>query len=162
MMLVHWGVLTNRLPLSIENIGWAWLAYVILGSLGTFILVKKIENKPGYKSMNSKIAGSTWMLSSVGISTFSLGSVIAAFGFDVPFWIFNAILPVALICYGIANGVVALLTSNRISGFAAAISFAFALIMFPFLLSPTIYLIAAFAILFVAVMSALSQKNIDK
>ncbi len=157
MMLVHWAALTALIPLPIENIGWAWLAYVIIGSLGTYVLVKKMESQPGAKSMNNQIAGSAWMLASAGIFTFSIGSVIAVFGFGVPYWIFNAILPVALICWGMANGIAALLTGNKKSGLVAALSYLFALAMFPFLLSATIYLIAAFAILLIAVLSALAQ-----
>ncbi|GEM_PF-4187487 len=162
MMMVHWGVMTSRLPMPIQNVGWLWLAYVIVGSLGTYLLVRRMLGEPGADSMNSQIAGSTWMLASAGIFTFSLGSVIGMFGFGVPYWIFNAILPVALICYGIANGVAALLTGNLRSGLVSAASYALALVMFPFLLTSTIYLIAAFAILFIAVMSALSQGKTDK
>ncbi len=157
MMLIHWATITSKIPLPIENIGWAWLAYVIIGSIGTFALVKKLEDKPGFNSMNSRVIGSTWMLASAGIFTFSLGSVIATFGFGAPYWIFNIILPVALICWGIANGVAASLSGKKAFGFAAGISFMLALIMFTFLLSPTIYLIAAFAILFISIISALSQ-----
>ncbi|MCF6344006.1 MAG: hypothetical protein L3J15_04925 [Devosiaceae bacterium] len=157
MMLIHWASITSNIPLAIENIGWAWLAYMIIGSIGTFVLVKKLEDKPGFNSMTSRIIGSTWMLTSAGIFTFTLGSVIATFGFGMPYWIFNIILPVALICWGIANGVAASLSGRKAFGFAAGISFLLALIMFAFLLSPTIYLIAAFAILFISIMSALLQ-----
>jgi len=161
-MLVHWGVMSNNLPITIENVGFVWLTYIIIGYVGTFILVKNLKNKPGFDSINNKIAGSTWMLASAGIFTFYIGSIIATLSFNVPFWIFNAILPVAFICYGIAHGVAAILVNNRVSGFMAAISFVLALVMFPFLLSPTIYLIAAFAILFVGIMPAVSQAMVKK
>jgi len=157
VMLVHWGVVSDNLPIAIENVGFVWLAYILVGSIGTFILIKNLKNKPGFDSINNRVAGSTWMLASAGIFTFYIGSIIATLSFSVPFWIFNAILPVAFICYGIAHGVAAILVSNRVSGFMAAISFVLALIMFPFLLSPTIYLIAAFAILFVGITPAISQ-----
>lgn len=159
MMLFQWAVLTNRVGFPIKEIGWVWFAYVIIGTIGTFVLVKKLQDKPGFKSVNSQIAGTAWMFLSAGIITFAIGSIIAV-SYGVPFWIFNAILPVALICYGMANGVMAQVSGNKVSIFAAMISFFFALLMFPFLLSPTIYLIAAFAILIVAIMSGFSQGKI--
>lgn len=160
MMLVHWAVLTKRLNFSIENIGWFWLAYLVIGTIGTMALVSRLQQKPGFNSLNSQIAGTIWTFVGVGIVIFLTGSFIATFYFNAPYWLFNAILPVSLICYGIAIGVVAQISSNRLSIYASILSFAFALIMFPFLLSPTIYLIAAFAILIVAVMSSFSQGKI--
>lgn len=159
MMLLQWAVLTGRLNFPIENIGWVWLAYVMVGSAGTMALVNRLQQKPGFKSVNSQIAGTVWMLASAGVFTFAIGCIVAA-AYGAPTWIFNAILPVALICYGIANGVVAHISGNRLSIYAAISSFAFALMLFPFLPSPTIYLIAAFAILIVAVMSSFSQGKI--
>jgi len=75
----------------------------------------------------------------------------------VPYWIFNTFLLVALICWGIANGVAASLSGRKAFGFAAGIIFLLALIMFAFLQNPRIYLITAFTILFISIMSAISQ-----
>ncbi len=160
MMIVHWAVLTEKLNFSIKNIGWFWLAYLVIGTIGTVILSNKLRQKPGFNSLNSQIAGTIWMFVGIGIVTFLVGSFIATFYFNAPYWLFNAILPVALICYGIAIGLIAQISSNRLSIYAAILSFVFALIMFPFLLSPTIYLIAAFAILIVAIMSSFSEGKI--
>ena len=136
MLLVHWATLTDRLPLAIHNIGWVWLIYGVIGSIGTYVLVKKGENSPGANSVNSQVGGIAWMLSSFGILTFTIGSVIATSGFDLPLWLFNVILPVALICYGIVIGVIGTLTMNRKSGVVSGLSFLFAIGMFPFLLVP--------------------------
>ncbi len=162
VMIIHWAVLKSYLPLSIDYIGWVWLGYVVIGNIGTFILIKNLKSVPEFNSINSRLAGATWMLASAGILTFSIGVVIAVFGYDLPYWIFNIILPVALICYGIANGVVATLTNSKAGGFIAVISFISALIMFPFLLSPTVYLIAAFAILLIGTMPAILQALVKK
>ncbi len=157
MMLVHWGALTGRIPIAIENIGLWWVSYAIIGSIGTALVVQSMRGKSGANSLGSRVSGAAWMLAGVGIFAFVIGCVIATFAYGAPFWIFNVILPVAFICYGIAFGMIGLLVRNLASGITAAVSFTVALLMFPFLLGSTIYLIAAFAILLVTVLPLVVQ-----
>ena len=160
MMLVHWGALTERLPISIADIGLWWMSYAIVGSIGTALLVRKMQGKSGANSLGSRVSGAVWMLAGVGIFTFVIGCVVAAFAYGAPYWMFNVILPVAFICYGIAFGVIGLLVRNLASGITAAVSFVLALLMFPFLLGSTIYLITAFAILLVTVLPLVLQGKV--
>jgi len=157
MLLVHWGSVTEKLPIPIEAIGIGWILYAILGSIGTFFLKKRLKNAPGASAIGNQAASAAWMMVLVGIFTFWLGCGLAVYFAHVSWWIFNAILPVSFLCYGIAYGVTAKLAKNPASGFASAVSFALALALMPFLQSPTLYLIAAFAILVVTVVPTLMR-----
>ncbi len=157
MILIHWGAATSFLPISLKIIGWFWLAFIIIGNLGTFILVKKLKNTPGFDSINNKIAGASWMLVGAGIIIFSIGIIIAVYSLGAPFWMFNLIFPVALICYAIANGIESAIIGHYFPAILSALCFIIALIMFPLLLSPTIYLIAAFATLIIGVLPAIFE-----
>jgi hypothetical protein len=159
MMLVQWGVLTGQLPLAIENLGMGWLVYSIIGVGGTAVLLKRIQEKPGAGSMSNRVSGAAWMMAGAGIFIFAIGVVIAVSAYGAPYWMFNTILPVAFVCYGIAFGVIGLLAGNRISGITAVISFGLALIMFLFLLTATLYLVAAFSILLITVLPVVAQKR---
>lgn len=159
MMLVHWGALTQRLPIAIESIGWWWLSYGVIGSIGTVFLSQKLREKSGANSLSNRVSGIAWMLAGIGIFTFAIGVVIGVFTFGAPYWLFNVILPVAFICYGIAHGVAGALTSSRVSSSTAAVSFVLALVLFPFLLGSTIYLIAAFAVLLIVVLPIIVRKS---
>ncbi len=158
MMLVHWGALVGRLPVSITDIGWFWSAYVVIGLAGTIILARRMQTAPGAGTLSNRISGVAWMLAGAGIFSFMGGVVIATFVLGAPFWLFNLILPVAFICYGIAFGVGAALRGDGIGGVAAGASFVAALAMFPFVLGTSVYLLGALGVLAVGVVPVLARR----
>ncbi|MBL1431190.1 MAG: hypothetical protein COA60_006760 [Robiginitomaculum sp.] len=160
MMLLHWATLSGYMPFAIQYIGLGWLSYAVLGFIGTIVLGKKIQRKGGARSINDRVLSATWAMFGAGISTFSIGVVIAVFVTEIPYWLFNVIMPVSFIGYGIANGITAVLSKNKISTLSAIASFVLALIMMTMLNNVNLYLIAAIGVLVVILPpSLLSEKT---
>jgi len=159
MLLTHWATVTDRMPWPIQYIGLGWIAYMVIGNIGTAILVKKINRNPDSNALSNQVASAAWMMAMIAMLTFVIGVAIAVFFNGVPSWLFNAILPVSFICYGLAYGITAKLAKDRPSGIAAITSFVVALIMIPFLLQSVLYLFAAFSVLVVTFIPTLLHRR---
>lgn len=162
MMLMHWATLTGKMPFTIQYIGLAWLSYAVIGYVGTMVLVKKIKQKGGGSSLGDRVSSASWSMFGAGISSFFIGVAIAVFYAGAPYWVFNIILPVSFFGYGIANGVTAMLSKDRASGIAAILSFLSVIVLMSLLMSNTIYLVAAIAVLLVIIPPSLLSLSVKK
>ncbi|MCF6292614.1 MAG: hypothetical protein L3J04_04380 [Robiginitomaculum sp.] len=162
MMLLHWATLTGLMPFAIQYIGFVWITYSLIGYVGTMVLVKKIKKKGGGYSLSDRVSSASWSMFGAGITSFFIGVAIAVFYADAPYWVFNIILPVSFFGYGIANGVTAMLSKNRASGFAAALSFLSVIVLMSLLMTATIYLVAAIAVLIVIMPPSLLSLSAKK
>jgi len=162
MMLLHWATLIGSMPFTIQYIGFAWVGYSLIGYAGTMVLVRRIKKRGGGSSLSDRVSAASWSMFGAGITSFFIGVAIAVFAMGVPYWIFNIILPVSFFGYGIANGVTAMLSKNRASGFAAALSFFAVIILMSLLMTTTIYLVAAIAVLIVIIPPSLLSLSLKK
>ncbi len=88
MMLIHWASITSKIALPIENISWAWLAYMIIGSIGRFVLVKKLEDRLDFNSMTLGLLAQLGCLPALGFSHLRLAVC------NCSFWLWRAILDI--------------------------------------------------------------------
>jgi len=152
MLLTHWVTLVGHAPWPTQYIGIGWMIYALIGVIGTYIMGKKLDRNPNANALSNRVSSATWAMAGAAIFTFAIGCVLSVFLGGVPSWIFNAILPVSFICYGSAHGVIAKLAGDKTSGIAAVLSFGFALLMMPLLLTPALYLLTAFMMLAVTIL----------
>lgn len=162
MMLLHWATAIGKMPFTIQYIGFAWVIYSLIGYAGTMVLVKKIKRKGGGFSLSDRVSAASWTMFGAGISSFFIGVAIAVFYAGAPYWVFNIILPVSFFGYGIANGVTAMLSKNRASGIAAFLSFLSVIVLMSLLMTNTIYLVAAIAVLIVIIPPSLLSLSVKK
>lgn len=152
MLLIHWATLAEYMPWPIGYIGIGWFLFAVIGVIGTVILGKRLQNTPGVSAISNQVSSAAWTMVMFGIFSFVAGCVFAVVFGGAPPWVFNGILPVAFICYGIAYGVTAKLTKNRSCFLASMASFLLAPVLMALLLSNTVYLLAAFGVLLVMVL----------
>ncbi len=158
MMLIHWATLSGYMPFSIAYIGFGWISYAVIGFIGTMVLAKKIKKAGGGNSIGDRVSSASWAMFGAGITSFFIGCVLAVFVVDSPYWLFNLLLPVAFIGYGIAHGVTAMIARKSSSGRAAILSFVLATLMMLLLTNPAIYLLAAIGVLLVILPPAINNR----
>lgn len=147
MMIIHWATLQGHMPWQINVIGFGWLVYAAIGVAGTFLLQKRISKQPGAGSLGNRMTESVWKMVMFGIFAYVGGCVLAVAFAAKPVWLFDTILPMAFVLYGLAYGATARFLHNRLAGMAAVTSLVFAIVSLAFVATPTVYLITAVGIL---------------
>jgi len=58
----QWAILTKTLNIPPNNIGFLWLAFAIIGSIGSAVMGHKIDQKPGANSVANRIETYVWIM----------------------------------------------------------------------------------------------------
>lgn len=144
-LLIHWAIITARLPLGTESLLPLWLGHMVIGSIGTFVLVRSLKDKPGQGSVGNRLQPAIWQSIGGTILVYFLAILVGVFTDLLPNAIFNSILPVALLGYGAAW----LTTARMIQSWQLAVPGLIALVgafgSTLFMMTAEVYLIAAMA-----------------
>ena len=159
----QWAILTETLALHPKYISFMWLAFAIIGSLGSAILGKKIDQKPGANSVANQVETYVWIMfggfaltlfAGVMLNMLFQGSTARAFDF---------LVVTGFAGQGLAYGVVAKLTNLKWIHLASFASFTASAICFAMLGSVNIYLFAAIgAVITIIIPSLITMKNEPK
>ncbi len=146
-LFMHYLALKGTGPLSIEMIGLAWLIFGIVGSLGSAVLGRGIEKKPGASSMNNRVASALWLGNTILLFTYGLSAGIsAAMGIN-DFLIMDTMMPIAFGLYGLTAVVMAKISDEKWQLIPGTLAFAFVPISLFLLGKPELYLAAMAAII---------------
>lgn len=144
-MLIHWAIMSSRLPLGGESLLPLWLGYMVIGSIGTFVLARSMKDKPGQGSVGNRLQPAIWQSIGGTILVYFLAILIGVLTDLLPNALFNSILPVALLGYGAAW----LTTARMVQSWQLAIPGLIALLgafaSTLFMMTAEVYLIAAIA-----------------
>jgi len=142
VFIAHWGVLTGRW-LEPAMLGWLWLSYIVIGSIGTFVIIAATRDAEGASAVNNRVSGMAWGMMGLMTGLYTGGVFLGvAFG-QAPIAAFDTILGVAFSGYAIAHFLTGKLTRDGISLVFALISAIGVLAVGYYIGQPVLYLIAA-------------------
>jgi len=151
----QWAILTKTLNIPPNNIGFLWLAFAIIGSIGSAVMGHKIDQKPGANSVANRIETYVWIMFSGYMVTLFVGVVLNMLIQKSGPQTFDYIVIAAFAGQGLAYGVVAKLTDLKWIHAASFASFAASALCFSMLGGFNIYLVASIAALFTVVIPSL-------
>jgi len=76
IFLAQWAILSDRLAIEHQNIWLLWLAFVVLGGIGSTVLGRKIDEKPGANSVANRVEAYVWIMFSGFMATLFFGVVL--------------------------------------------------------------------------------------
>jgi len=126
----QYGILAEKINLPPESLAIAWIAYGIIGGVGSTILGRRIDRMPGASSINNRVETYVWIMFVGAIITCAAGSMLnMTFGKgDQTVWI--TVLVFAFAGQGMAYGIMAKLAKEKILHIASFISFVFSAVVF--------------------------------
>lgn len=163
IFLGQWAILSGTAALPPKYIWVMWLAFAIIGGLGSAILGKKIDQKPGSNSVANRVESYVWVMFSGFAATLFIGVVLNMVIQGSSTETFDFLVVAAFAAQGLAYGVVAKLTNLKWIHIASFTSFAASAICFAMLGSVNIYLFASIgAALTIIIPSLITMKNEPK
>lgn len=160
VFLLQWAILSRVLPMPEENLFIMWIAFAVTGGLGSVILGRRIDEKPGVNSVANRVETYVWIMFVAAMFTMVVGIILNQIlqGGSVQLWDMMVIIGFA--GQGLAYGVIAKMTKLRWVHMASLASFIASAVSFSAFGTVHIYLIGAVGIVFsVIIPSLISMKQ---
>lgn len=141
-LFTHWLIITGRVEWPAPAIGYIWIAFGVIGLIGSSLLVRTLRGKPGASATNNRMANALWTGNTILLFLFGFSAgVSAGFGTN-SFEIMNVMMPIAFGLYGLTAYVLYRLTDEKGQLFTGVIGFAFVPLTLFMLGSPNLFLVA--------------------
>jgi len=154
-LFTQWLILSRILPWSEQSLGFLWLAFAVIGGLGSFILGRRIDAKPGSNSVANRVETYVWLMFVAMTATLFIGIILNLILQESTPRLFDLMPVIAFAGQGLAYGVVANLTKLGWVRMASLASFAASMICFAVYGTVDIYLIAAIGAIFTIIIPSL-------
>jgi len=153
----HWAVVSETVSVHPKMLGYLWLSFAIVGSIGSVLLGRSIENKPGASSVGNRTENAVWMSFALMMGVCFVGVVLNMLFNNATFAMFDM-----MVCIGFAGHIPAYMVlstmshdkSMRIPGFMAMVA---TIVCFALLGKPELYLAAAVGMVVTVVIPSLLQ-----
>jgi len=160
VLIGQWSILTQTIDIPISSLGFLWIGFAIIGGLGSVMLGKRIDIKPGANSVANRVETYVWVMFSGFVVTMFIGAILNIFLQKASHDTFDFLVVTAFAGQGLAYGVIAKLTSLRWIHMASLTSFVSSALCFSMLGNVNMYLVASLAaIITVIVPSLISMKK---
>ena len=136
-------VLSRILEIPYASLTIAWIAFGTIGGLGSAILGRAIDRKPGANSVANRVESYVWIMYAGTMGALFIGAVLnMIFGNgDQTLW--NTVVVFAFAAQGLAYGVVAKVTKLKLLHLSSIASFAVSSVLFIMVDRIEVYLVAA-------------------
>jgi len=163
VLIGQWSILTQTIDIPISSLGFLWIGFAIIGGLGSAILGKRIDNKPGANSVANRVEAYVWVMFSGFMVTLFIGVVLNIIFQKANPETFDFLVIAAFAGQGLAFGVVAKLTNLRWIHMASLTSFVSSALCFSMLGDVNMYLVASLAaIITIIIPSVISMQKENK
>jgi len=143
ILTFHYMIITQALAISQQNLLFFWLAFVVIGVIGSIILGKKLEKRPGAYSTANRVESYVWTMYGGMMGALSAGVFLNQLLGNGSYELWTLVVIFGFAGQGLAYGVVGKLTGQGWLHFASFTSFAMAAMTMSFYNSAIIYLLAA-------------------
>jgi len=156
----QWGILSGTFGMPPSALAFMWIAFAIIGSAGSIILGRRMDNRPGANSVANRVECYVWIMFSGFMIALFLGVVANIFLSKGGPELFNHLVVAGFAGQGLAYGIIGKLTRIGWIKLASLAGFAASILCFAVVGDIKVYLIAAIATLFtVALPSIISIRN---
>ncbi|CAM3681809.1 hypothetical protein [Litorimonas haliclonae] len=151
----QWGVLSGTFGLSETSLAIAWLAFAVIGGLGSYVMGVKIDKKAGSNSAANRVESYVWTMFSGMLGTLFIGIILNMVFAEGTYKLFDLVMIVGFAGQGLAYGVVAKMSKMRMLHVASFIGFTASAVCFSFYGQPVVYLIGSIATIFTVILPSL-------
>lgn len=146
VLLAHWAIVTERLPLESQSLWILWLGFIVIGSVGSALLGMTLRAKPGLGAAGNRASSAVWpaMGASLLVFWFSITAGVLTGRLEPIF--FNMMLPVALLGYSVAWLTTAQMARRPALFLPSAAALAGMAASVVFVMTAEVYLIASCAV----------------
>ena len=146
-LIIHGLILKGMIGIPIEQVGFIWLVYGIVGGVLTAILSRGMRAKKGAGTAVNQVSEVIWMTSSLLIFGFAISVVIGFSSGNLPQIAFNFIISVAFATSAMSQAVLARLTGEmylKVAAILAGVTMSATVILAS---RPEVYFVAAAGVL---------------
>jgi len=151
----QWGILSGTFGISESSLFFAWIAFGVIGGLGSYLMGLKINKKPGSHSAANRVESYVWTMFSGMLATLFIGIIINMVFADGSYKLFDLVMIVGFAGQGLAYGVVAKMSKIRMLHVASFIGFTASAVCFSFYGRPVVYLIGSIGSIFTIILPSL-------
>ena len=153
--LLQYLILEQVLAVPLYTLGFLWIAFAVVGGLGSWLLGRRIEAAPGANSTANRVEGYVWTLFAAMLGALVAGILLDQLigGGGARLWDF--IIPATFAGQGLAYGVVAKLSGLRWLHLASFAGFVFGAATVTAVGENIIYLIASVGAVLTVVLPSL-------
>ena len=159
VLAVHYMIINQIIAVPLQNLSFLWIAFAVIGGVGSATLGRKADKKPGAYSTANRVEQYVWIMFSAAMASMAVGVILNLVLGNGSYQSWAFMLVAGFAGQGLAYGVVAKLTGHGWLHFAAFASFTMAALTMSFYGQNIIYLIAAIGSIFTIIIpSLLSMK----
>ena len=136
-------VVSGGLNVPQSSLLFAWIAFAVIGGVGSTLLGRRIKNKPGMQSVSNKVESYVWTMYIGGLAAFFVGIILNSTYSGANQIVWNSVLPFAFAAQGMAYGVTAKISGQKIMHIASFSAMSFAAISMMVVTAPTVNLIGS-------------------
>lgn len=144
-LMAHWAIARGIIPGVTEPyVGLVWLVYAVLGSTGSYLIGRSIQNLPGQSSAGNRVDRHTWQVAGISIFLFVLGIVaVVSMRPQVSELLFDMIMPAAFLAYAVSYSANAAFTKGFSKWLPVIMSMLSMVAAILFVGTPEVYLASA-------------------
>lgn len=136
-------VLGNKIDVPEITLMYAWIAYGVVGGIGSYVLNRQMKGKPGATSVANRVEQYVWTMFVGALAAIIIGTVLNMLFGNGNQSIWNVVLPFAFAGQGIAYGVTAKISGQKIMHIASFLAMSFAAISMMVVTEPVVYLVGS-------------------
>ena len=151
----QWAILSGTINTPARNLMFLWIAFAVIGGIGSAILGRRVVQKPGAGSTANRVDSYVWVMFAGMMATLFIGVLLSNFlGTGTP-QLYDLIVIVGFAGQGLAYGVVAKISKIKWIQLSSLAGFVASAICFTAFGSVNLYLIAAIATVFTVIVPSL-------
>ena len=144
--IAHWSVMAGIMPLPQQWIGLIWVTMAATGLVGGAIIGSTMGNKPGMSAPGNRANRAVWQVVTMGLFLYGAAIGFAVVFREMPFILFDTIIPVAFLTYAMTKAMAATLFRDRSRKPLVYVSLGLLAVSMVFIGRPEVYLIAALGV----------------
>ncbi len=152
---IHGSMVAGLIPFSSYAAFSLWLGFAVFGGVGTFLLDRRLGNKPGAASVANQVDNAVWFFFSMAMLACFVGLTLSVFlrGAGQP--VFDTMVAFGFAGQGMAYGTLTKVTGQRWMLLPSLAAFAMAVVCFTAIGTSWLYLVAAAGIVLTVVLPSL-------
>ena len=155
IFFVQWGILSKTFNIAPEKLLYFWLAFAVIGGVGSMILGRRVSKLAGANSVANKVDNYVWVMFAAMMITLFVGIILKMLLTGGSPALFDIMLPVGFAGQGLAYGLMGHLSGQKWMRLTALVNFIVSAICFVAYGETHIYLIGAVGILLTVVVPSL-------
>ena len=155
MFFVQWGILSKTFNIDPQNLAYFWIAFAVIGSVGSMVLGKKVSKLSGANSVSNRVDNYVWVMFSAMMASLFIGIILKMSLAGGTHQLFDLMLPIGFAGQGLDYGLIGHISGQKWMRAVAVLNFIVSAICFIAFGAVHIYLIGAVGIVLTVIIPSL-------